>query len=104
MANTRKRKTAVEPVVEETPVVEAPVEDVAESNVETATILTGKVKECTSLNVRAQPSTTARVVCVISKGAEVQIDMSASTEDFYKVYTTSGISGYSMKKFISIVK
>lgn len=104
MANTRKRKTAVESTVVEEPVPYT--EGVAETEpvVKTSTICTGLVKDCISLNVRSQPSKDADVVCIITNGSEVQIDKAASTKDFYKVYTTSGASGYAMKKFISITK
>lgn len=54
------------------------------------------------LNVRKQPSPNGQVVSVINKDAKVQIDTTASTAEWYKVYTTAGVEGYCMKKFITV--
>ncbi len=60
----------------------------------------GRVFGCTSLNVRKAPKTNAVVICTINCHAEVEIDELESTDDFYKVFTASGVVGYCMKKFI----
>ena len=54
------------------------------------------------LNVRKEPSKEAGILCEILLAAEVMVNLSGSTDDFYKVVTTSGVEGYCMKKFISI--
>lgn len=80
---------AVEP---EAPVVEEPVK----------TTVTGIVTGCARLNVRNDPSTTARILCALNESTEVMIDEDNSTEDFYKVCTATGVEGYCMKDFITL--
>ena len=65
-------------------------------------ILLGVVTGCERLNVRKEPSSTAAIVCEIENKTEVMIEESESTEDFYKVFTVSGIDGFCMRKFIEI--
>lgn len=91
----------IEEVVNE--VVEAIVEE-AEETVEeekTGAVAPAVVVDCAQLNVRQEPNKTAKVVCVIAKGTEVQVDVENSTEDFYKI-STSDKEGYCVKQFISI--
>lgn len=93
---------AIEPV--ETAEVVEPIEAVEpaiETAIETAPApKIGRVFGCTSLNVRKAPKTNAMVICTINCHAEVEIDELESTDDFYKIFTASGIEGYCMKKFI----
>lgn len=63
----------------------------------------GVVTDCAKLNVRAEPSADAKVVCVISEGTELLIDEAKSTEDFYKICTAAGVEGYCMSKFITVL-
>lgn len=64
---------------------------------------TGIVIDCSRLNVRKQPDLNAEVLCTINKNSEVMINLAESTtEEFYKVYTSTGVEGYCMKKYISI--
>lgn len=80
-------------------VVEEPVtEEIVEEPVEPVTGLVNVAK----LNVRMNPDTNADVACVIEEGTSVQIDEGESTEDFYNVYTVTGLEGYCMKQFITI--
>lgn len=76
------------------------VEEVVEQEEET--VVAGVVVECEKLNVREQAVTGSKILCEINAGAEVIIDMDASTNEFYRVFTVSGIEGYCMKKYISI--
>ena len=89
------------PVVEEaktepTPVVEQPKPESKQ--------LTGNVAGCAKLNVRKEPNKDAEILAVINEGAEVVINKTKSTMDFYSVCTAAGIDGYCMKKFIKPVK
>lgn len=81
------------PVVIPEPVVET---------VETVALPAGRVVNCVKLNVREKPDTNAEVVCQIQSEAEVIIDLSSSTKDFYKVCTEHGIEGYCMKQYIEV--
>ena len=82
---------ALEGVVEE-----ATFEEVAEEAKEKI----GSVN-CSKLNVRVSPSTTALVVCVLDGGSKVSIT-DDSDPDFYKVYTETGAYGFCMKQFITV--
>lgn len=96
---------------------EKPVEQVSETAFETITVhvprpvveekqdepVVGIVTDCVKLNVRENPSSTALVVAVIDASTELVIIEEESTKDFFKVCTASGIEGYCMKKFITIM-
>lgn len=62
----------------------------------------GYITNCLKLNVRAEASKAAEVLCVLEDDAEVIIDLENSTVDFYKVCTSAGVEGYCMKKFIAV--
>lgn len=62
----------------------------------------GFVTNCKKLNVREEPRTDADIVCEVDYQNELMIDENESTEEFYKVFTTAGIEGFCMKKFIAI--
>lgn len=79
-----------EVVEPEAPVVEEPVKKA----------VTGKVVDCARLNVRKDPSATAPVLCMLNESTEVMVDEDASTEEFYKICTATGVEGYCMKDFI----
>lgn len=60
----------------------------------------GVVVDCSKLNIRKEPSTDAPVVCVVDKGAELEIDLIESTNEWYSVCTASGLKGYCMNEFV----
>ena len=82
--------TPAEPLVEPTPIVET-----------TPATITGYVTNCAKLNVRNAPRSTAGIICEIACDTEVEINEQESTNDFYKIYTSSGIEGYCMKSYIT---
>lgn len=92
-----------------TDIMAAPIEeevvDAVETEVseETASKTQGVVVDCTKLRVRKEASDTADVLSLLEVSTEVQVDLEASTADFFKVFTESGIEGYCMKKFIAVV-
>ena len=61
---------------------------------------TGKVTGCTKLNVRKKADKDADVLAIIDCNKEVTVNLSDSTEEFYKICTPAGIEGYCMKKFV----
>lgn len=78
-------------------------EDVAEVEItEEKSLTKGTVTGCARLNVRKEADKESDVLCVINKGEEVTITLEGTTEDFYKVCTSSGVEGFCMKKFIEI--
>lgn len=64
----------------------------------------GIVSGCTKLNVRKKPSKLgySGVAAVIDEDDELEIYLDESTEDWYKVLTEDGVSGYCMKKFVTL--
>lgn len=112
--NHERREFMTPPVVEEEEVVEEveettevdePVEEVEETveQDEAPAVPIGIVADCIKLRVRKEPNASAEVVEVLECGSRVEIDVDATTMDFYKVVTASGVEGYCMKKFIAVV-
>lgn len=93
--DTVTEEPVVTPEVTEEPVTEEPT-------VEEDDTIIGVVTECVKLNVRKEPVADAEILTTILLGAEVQVDIFESTEDFYKVTTGAGIEGYCVKDYINI--
>ena len=55
----------------------------------------GAVVNCSRLNVRANPSKNADVVRIANAGETVQIDLTNSTDEWYKID-----DGYCMRQYI----
>lgn len=89
---------AAEPVKEivEEPVPEPEPEVIAEP-------VEGIVVDCASLYVRSEPSIDSEPLAIIKRDTKVRIYESESTEDFYSVCTETSLTGFCMKKFISIL-
>ena len=65
----------------------------------------GVVTDCLKLNVRSTPKSdpsNANVLGTIECLTGVLVDEAASTDDFYKVQTESGLEGFCMKKYIAV--
>ena len=62
----------------------------------------GVVSVCEKLNMRKEANKESDVVTILSKNTEVKINLSESTDDFYKVTTSMGFEGFCMKKFIYV--
>ena len=63
--------------------------------------LTGKVIDCTCLNMRNANSIDAKIVAVIGAGSIVTINESKSTPDWYYVTNEDGVEGFCMKSYIA---
>ena len=79
------------------------VEVKQEPEIEEPEPIIGVVTDCTRLNVRARPYSTAMILGVITAATELIIIEEESTKDFYKICTSTGLEGYCMKKFITIM-
>ena len=79
------------------------VEVKQEPEIEEPEPIIGVVTDCTRLNVRARPYSTAMILGVITAATELIIIEEESTKDFYKICTSAGLEGYCMKKFITIM-
>lgn len=73
----------------------------AEEPVTVSTTKTGTVT-CELLNMRCAPNSNADVVTVLSKKTNVSVNLSESTDEWYKVDALNGNIGYCMKKFITV--
>lgn len=79
------------------PAVETIVEEVPEM-----TTKIGVVDNCYMLNVRKEPNVDANIICVIKVSDTVEIIEDESTDEFYKVCTAAGATGFCMKKYIKV--
>lgn len=63
----------------------------------------GVVTGCNQLYVRKEANKESDPLCILEGNSEVKVDLNDSTsEDFYKVRTSTGVEGYCMKKYITI--
>ena len=60
----------------------------------------GIVVNCEKLNVRNEPDKNADIVQIIDASSKVEISLNDSTDEFYKVYTETGMSGYCKKQYV----
>lgn len=90
---------SVEPS-EET-VSEPEIEAEAPQPVESKSYDLGVVTGCAKLRVRSEPRFGTNVVCEIGKGTRVMIDKEQSTNEYYKIFTESGIEGFCVKTYIA---
>lgn len=82
--------------------VEAVEEDVHEEiKIESAKIF-GNVFDCTKLNIRSEHSLDGEIICTVPVSTEVEIDSEKSTNDWFYIYTDTGIEGFCMKKYIRV--
>ena len=91
-------ETVVEEIVEPVETVEVEQEPKEEPK-----YLTGIVTDCIKLNVRECPNSTAMILGTVNASVDLIIDSEESTEEFYKIYTSVGLEGYCMKKFVTIM-
>lgn len=76
----------------------APVEPVSEP-----TSVEGVVSGCDQLYIRSEASAKSEPLGIIKRDDILMIYEEESTDDFYSVCTETGLTGFCMKKFISIV-
>lgn len=74
-----------------------------EETVDTVTLpktVEGVVVDCAKLNVRAEPSINADIVCVLDVTSEIEINVDQSNDEWFKICTAIGAEGYCMRKFV----
>ena len=54
------------------------------------------------LNVRKSPDINGKICCVANSGDKLTVNITESTDEWYKVETSNGITGYCMKTFVKI--
>lgn len=100
-----RNETAAAPAVKSEPVkaVEHVAPVLVEETVETTALpemVTGVVVGCSKLNVRAEPSLFADVICILDAETEIKINASKSDNEWLNIYTAIGVEGYCMRKFV----
>ncbi len=89
----------------EEPILEDSVETIEEQATETEAEVSkvfGVVTDCLRLNIRREPDKEAKVIIIATCLDEVEVDLNASTDEWYAVCTAAGMEGFCMKKFIAI--
>lgn len=91
-------------VVEETP-IPTPV-DTTEPPVKKKTpkLVTGVVVKCQRLNVREQMFIGAKVLCELPVSSKVKVIANEHHDEWYHVFTESGIEGFCMRKFVEVTR
>lgn len=103
----RTKRPEVKPVMDEAPktAVYEPKPQIIQETVETVTLpemVEGVVTGCAKLNVRAEASIAADVVCVLNSMDELEVDVMNSNNEWVKICTAFGIEGYCMRKYIDV--
>ena len=75
-------------------------EDTEETNVEVQTKSAYGIVNCSKLNVRKGPSKNTDSLCVIDIGSKLEVE--PFNEEWIKVTTAEGVSGYCMLEFVDI--
>ena len=62
----------------------------------------GYVSGCLKLNIREEGYLGANVVCVVPEKTALLIEVAESNDEWYKVYTESGMEGFCMKQYVTL--
>lgn len=54
------------------------------------------------VNVFSEPIVDSEIVTMLPALTEVCVDLSYSTDNFYKIYTESSIEGYCQRKYVAL--
>ena len=114
--NIEEVTEVTEPVVEETTeeVIESTEEVVKEHITEPEVIVPniedgvenneviGKISGFEKLYVRKESNKDSEPVGIVTDKDDLSIDLSHSTDTFYKVITSNGLEGYCVKEFVKI--
>lgn len=98
--STNETEETIEEVDEEATEPEVIVPSI-ENNVENNEVI-GKISGFEKLYVRKEASKDSEPVGIVTDKDDLSIDVSRSTDDFYKVITSNGLEGYCVKEFVKI--
>ena len=105
MSNKRSKIEQQNDVIEE--VIDTPKTEDVEVEAEKpevikpARMVTGTIIGCAKLRVRKQPNLKGSVLNELPVNTKVQVNMTESTADWYKVHV-KGMEGFCMKKYIAV--
>ena len=97
---TTPTDTDTAPVEEADEVLTEDTEETEETNVEVQTKSAYGIVNCSKLNVRKGPSKNTDSLCVIDIGSKLEVE--PFNEEWIKVTTAEGVSGYCMLEFVDV--
>lgn len=62
------------------------------------------VVNCARLNIRRRPRVADNVVTIVAANSKLEINTDKSNKEWFKVRTESGIEGFCMKKFVTVIE
>ena len=98
--STDEVQETIEEVTEEVTEPEVIVPNI-EDGVENNEVI-GKISGFEKLYVRKEANIDSEPIGVVTDKDDLSIDISHSTNDFYKVITSNGLEGYCVKEFVKI--
>ena len=73
-----------------------------EATKEADNTVVGYVSGCLKLNIREEGYLGANVVCVVPEKTALLIEVAESNDEWYKVYTETGMEGFCMKQYVTL--
>ena len=80
----------------------AKVNESKEAPKEADSTVVGYVSGCLKLNIREEGYLGANVVCVVPEKTALLIEVAESNDEWYKVYTETGMEGFCMKQYVTL--
>ena len=99
---TKSLADITEEVEEEIAEVNESEEVTKEATKEADSTVVGYVSGCLKLNIREEGYLGANVVCVVPEKTALLIEVAESNDEWYKVYTETGMEGFCMKKYVTL--
>ena len=97
-----KETTSLADVTEEVDEEIAEVNESEEATKEADSTVVGYVSGCLKLNIREEGYLGANVVCVVPEKTALLIEVAESNDEWYKVYTETGMEGCCMKQYVTL--
>ena len=99
---TKSLADVTEEVEEEIAKVNESEEVTKEAPKEAESTVVGYVSGCLKLNIREDGYPGANVVCVVPEKTALLIEVAESNDEWYKVYTETGMEGFCMKQYVTL--
>ena len=99
---TKSLADVTEEVEEEIAEVNESEEVTKEATKEADSTVVGYVSGCLKLNIREEGYLGANVVCVVPEKTALLIEVAESNDEWYKVYTETGMEGFCMKQYVTL--
>ena len=99
---TKSLADVTEEMEEEIAEVNKSEEVTKEATKEADSTVVGYVSGCLKLNIREEGYPGANVVCVVPEKTALLIEVAESNDEWYKVYTETGMEGFCMKQYVTL--